>query len=344
MKSSKKFLALIFLMSVVLFLNCLLSEKKPNTAFAMVIHGGAGNITRENLLPDEQKQYRGKLEEALRQGYDILNEGGSSLDAVEKVITILEDSPLFNAGRGAVFNDLGEFELDASIMDGRTLNAGAVAGVRHIKNPILAATLVLDKSPHVLLAGDGAEEFCVQQGMNRVENSYFWTEKRKKQWEEIVKEREKKKVEQQEMETEKEGKFGTVGAVAMDKNGNLAAGTSTGGMKLKKFGRVGDSPIIGAGTYANNHTCAVSGTGHGEFFIRYAVAYDISALMEYRYLTLQEAAKRVISQKLKEAGGDGGVIGIDTKGNIIMEFNTASMYRGYIEDNGKPIVKLFGDE
>ncbi len=340
MKKHKKILLHIAFLSFLFFINCSSQNKKKNE-FGLVIHGGAGHITEENTPPEKAAKYKKELNNALQTGYALLEKGKTSMDVVEAVIMILEDSPLFNAGKGAVFNNKGKFELDASIMHGKTLNAGAIAGVKYVKNPIKAARMVMDKSSHVLLAGAGADEFAKENNMEIVPNEYFMTEKRKKQWEKIKNEGDQKKVEAQEIE--KNGKFGTVGVVALDKNGNLAAGTSTGGMTMKKFGRVGDSPIIGAGTYANNKTCAVSCTGHGEFFIRYAVAHDISALMEYQKMSLKSAAELVINKKLKSVDGSGGVIGIDAEGNIAMKFNTPGMYRGYFIEGGEPVVKMFKD-
>ena len=309
----------------------------------MVIHGGAGTILKKNMTPELEQAYQSKLKEALQTGYDILKNNGSSLDAVEATINILEDSPLFNAGKGAVFTGDGTHELDASIMDGRTLQAGAVASVKHVKNPITLARLVLEKSPHVMMVGAGAEEFAVQHNLDRVSQYYFYTEKR---WKSLQKRKESVE-EKTTLVPEKENikladkEKGTVGAAALDKAGNLAAGTSTGGMTNKMFGRVGDSPIIGAGTYANNQTCAVSGTGHGEYFMRLLVSYDIHALMAYEGKSLKEAANTVIMKKLEELGGTGGIIAIDKDGNIAMPFNTDGMYRGYIRENGETVVKIY---
>ncbi len=317
-------------------------EPARKAEFGLVIHGGAGYINPDTFTEEKKQKYISKLKEALTKGSSVLEKGGSSLDAVETVINILEDSPLFNAGKGAVFTSAGTNELDASIMDGKTLNAGAVAGVKHIKNPISLARLVMEKSPHVLLAGEGAEKFAEEQGIEPVDSKYFFTQDRWNYYLKIKKEREKKKVTYTGKNPDE--KFGTVGCVALDKNGNLAAGTSTGGMTYKKFGRIGDSPIIGAGTYANNNTCAISCTGHGEFFIRTVVAYDISALMEYAKLPLRKAAEKVVMDKLVKIGGDGGVIGIDKYGNIAMPFNTGSMFRGFMLDGKKPVVKIFKEK
>lgn len=337
--------------------------KSPqNPPLGFVIHGGAGVIRRGSLTPEKEKAYRAGLEQALLAGYKALQDGKSSLDAVEIAIRILEDNPLFNAGKGAVFTADGKNELDASIMDGKTLAAGAVAGLHHVKNPITLARAVMEKSPHVMMAGDGAEKFAKEQNIDLVDEKYFFTQERWNALQQILKE-EKEKNKKQNLKSQIFGednqdsairnsqsvselpynKFGTVGAVALDKNGNLAAGTSTGGMTNKKFGRIGDAPIIGAGTYANNDTCAVSATGWGEFFIRLGVARDISALMEYRALTVQQAVDTVIKQKLQKLGGDGGVIAIDKYGNIGISFNSEGMYRAYIDADGKPVIEIYKD-
>ena len=299
---------------------------------AIVIHGGAGTIRRDAMTPDVERAYRAKLEEALSAGHRILKDGGSSLDAVEGAIVILEDSPLFNAGKGAVFTAQGTHELDASIMDGRTLNAGAVAAVRRTRNPIRLARLVMEKSPHVLLSGGGADAFARGQGLEEAPAEYFYTERRWKALQEKMK---------------KEGgaspprECGTVGAVALDRHGHLAAGTSTGGLTGKQFGRIGDSPIIGAGTYADNRTCAVSCTGHGEYFIRLAVAHRISALMAYGGLSVKEATERVVMKDLLELGGRGGVIALTAEGGVAMSFNTEGMYRGHMGPDGKAVIRIF---
>lgn len=320
-------------------------ELVSGSRIGIAIHGGAGTILKENMSPEEEETYRAELREALLVGYEILKGGGSSLDAVEKAINILEDSPLFNAGKGAVFTNSGTNELDASIMDGKTLNAGAVAAVKHTKNPISLARLVMEKSPHVMLVGEGAAVFAEKLGMKPVPQEYFYTEKRWLQLQKI-KAREKSVAPDKPVPRGSQSrteKFGTVGVVALDQDGNLAAGTSTGGMTNKRFGRVGDSPIIGAGTYANNQTCAVSATGHGEYFIRGVIAYDVSALMQYGGLSLAEAADKVIREKLGAMGGSGGIIAIDREGNIAMPFNTAGMYRGYMDRNGKPVIRIYRD-
>lgn len=329
-------------------------QSPQNPRIGFVIHGGAGVITKGSLTPEREAEYRAKLQEALLAGYKLLQEGRPALDAVEAAIRIMEDSPLFNAGKGAVFTHDGKNELDSSIMDGKTLAAGAVAGLHHVKNPITLARAVMEKSPHVMMAGDGAEKFAKEQNIELVDEKYFFTQPRWDSLQKILKE-EKEKEEKEKAGQKKPGttswlsptnlkaenKFGTVGAVALDKDGNLAAGTSTGGMTNKKYGRVGDAPIIGAGTYANNATCAVSGTGWGEFFIRLGVARDISSLMEYRAMPVQQAVDLVIKTKLQNAGGDGGVIAIDKFGNIGISFNSEGMYRAYIDSEGKPVVEIY---
>ncbi len=323
-----------------------------NPQFSIVIHGGAGTIKKENMTPEKEAAYQQKLEEAIRVGYDILKNGGTSLDAVEKTINVLEDSPLFNAGKGAVFTHEGFNEHDASIMDGKTLNAGASAGTKTVKHPINLARAIMEDSPHVMLSGKGAEIFATEQDLEIVDPSYFYTERRFKSLER-AKEKDiieqdhdgdtPKKIASYYDDDIKDYKMGTVGCAALDKNGNLAAGTSTGGMTNKRWGRIGDSPIIGAGTYANNNTCAVSSTGWGEYFIRGMVAYDISALMEYKELSLAEASKEVIQNKLTKLGGTGGIIAIDKNGNMVMEFNTPGMYRATMNDKGELYVGMFKD-
>lgn len=324
------------------------SQNQPNMSenFAIVIHGGAGTILKKNMSDEQEKAYQEKLQEALDSGYLVLKNGGTAIEAVEKAIVVMEDSPLFNAGKGAVYTNTATNELDASIMDGKTLNAGAVSGVRNVKNPIKLVRLVLEKSEHVMLSGKGAEDFAKQHQIEIVDSTYFYNEHRLKQLNKI-KDSEKIQLdhsdddEQGDVSEFKDSKFGTVGAVALDKHGNLAAATSTGGMTNKKYGRIGDSPIIGAGTYANNATCAVSCTGHGEFFIRNVVAYDVAALMEYKEKSLIDAANYVVNEKLVKLGGDGGLIAIDNQGNIAMPFNTAGMYRGYKKSNGESEVLIF---
>ena len=305
----------------------------------LVIHGGAGTITRQSMTAEVEKQYREALQLALKTGHAILAKGGTSLDAVEATIRVMEDSPLFNAGKGAVFTHEGRNELDASIMDGRTKAAGSVAGVTIIRNPITAARAVMEKSEHVMMVGRGAELFATKMGLEIVDPSYFWTERR---WKSLQNELTKAKP-RAVLDFSDEKKFGTVGAVALDAHGNLAAGTSTGGMTNKQFGRVGDAPIIGAGTYADNESCAVSATGHGEFFIRWTVAYDIAALVKYRGLTVQQAGDEVIHRKLVPVKGEGGVIILDAKGNFATPFNSAGMYRGNIGSDGIPHIAIYND-
>ncbi len=333
----------------------------------LVIHGGAGTITRANMSPEREKAYREALDNALDKGYAVLKKGGTSVQAVEAAIHVMEDSPLFNAGKGAVFTNEGKNEMDAAIMEGKTMKAGAVAGVTTIKNPISAAIAVMDQSVHVMMAGKGAEQFAKEKGLEIVDPSYFYTEARYKA---LQKAKEQEKTELDHNAKEQDGgkekkeikkapktglhssddliftegkKFGTVGCVALDKYGNLAAGTSTGGMTNKKYGRIGDAPIIGAGTYANNATCAVSATGHGEYFIRSVVAHDISALMEYKGMSLSDAANEVVMKKLVEKGGEGGVIAVDRNGNVAMPFNSEGMYRGYIQADGKRGILIYKD-
>lgn len=320
-------------------------ETNAPPSAVLVIHGGAGSITRENMSADREAAYREKLEEALRAGHDVLEAGQSSLDAVIAAITVMEESPLFNSGRGAVLTSAGSVELDASIMDGKTRNAGAVASIKHVKSPISLARAVMERSPHVFLVGEGAEAFAEEAGMEMVPNEYFRTERRVEQYEQY-KQRESGDTgdaAQQPADWESR-KYGTVGAAALDGDGNLAAGTSTGGTSFKKWGRVGDSPIIGAGTYADNRTCAVSATGTGEYFIRGVLAFRISALMQYAGLSLPESAASVIHGTLTEMGGNGGFIGLDREGNVAMAFNTDGMFRGYIDKAGNVYVAMFGDE
>jgi beta-aspartyl-peptidase (threonine type) len=298
---------------------------------ALVLHGGAGVMSEKLMTTEKQKEYITVLNRALQVGDSVLTAGGTSMDAVEKTIMVMEDSPLFNAGKGAVFTHEGTVELDASVMDGKTLAAGAVAGIKDIRNPIRLARTVMEKSEHVLLTGSGASQFAVEQGFKLVPNSYFYTEKRLKDLQELLK---------KEREAGVNDKHGTVGCVALDNYGNIAAGTSTGGMTNKKYGRIGDSPIIGAGTYANNSTGGFSCTGHGEYYIRLGFSRDISALMEYKQLDIQKACQ-VEVEKLTQLGGTGGVIGLDKSGNIAMEFNTSGMFRGYIKSNGEKKIAIF---
>jgi len=318
-------------------------EKSSFKNFGIVIHGGAGTIKRENLTPELETAYKDKLAEAINVGHTILKNGGTSVEAVEKTIHILENSPLFNAGKGAVFTNQETNELDASVMDGSTLKAGAVAGVQTIKNPISLAIEVMNNSPHVLLSGSGAEHFAKEKNLEIVDPDYFYTDKRYKSLQKKKKELEKtsNKTITSYDPMINDSKFGTVGCAALDQQGNLAAGTSTGGMTNKKWNRIGDSPIIGAGTYANNATCAVSSTGHGEYFIRAVVAHDISAMMEYKEISLQEAAQEIIQNKLTKLGGSGGIIAIDHSGNIAMEFNTLGMYRATMNANGELTIGIY---
>lgn len=318
-----------------------------DSRFGLVLHGGAGTIKKENMTAEVEAEYRAKLEEALNTGYGVLESGGSSVDAVTATLNVLEDSPMFNAGKGAVFTAEGTNEMDASIMDGRDLNAGAVAGVKRIRNPIDLARLVMDESKHVMLSGEGAETFARQHGVETADADYFHTDHRWKQLKRVQDKEEKEGFEFDKEESRSalplvdEDKFGTVGAAALDKDGNLAAGTSTGGMTNKRFGRIGDSPIVGAGTYANNKTAAISATGHGEYFIRANATYDISALMEYKGLSLKKAAEKVVKKKLVDMGGAGGVIAIDSEGNVAMPFNTAGMYRGFRLSDSETVVRIF---
>lgn len=317
-------------------------EQQQTNKYALVVHGGAGYQTKASISAELDTLVRQELTKALRVGNAILNNGGSSLDAVEKTIKVLENSPLFNAGKGAVFTHDETNELDASIMSGKDLNAGAVAGVTKVKNPISAARKVLESSPHVLLSGNGANQFAQEQGLVMVDPSYFATKENLERVQKIKAENLKKTA---TLSTKyPDYKFGTVGCVALDKNGNIAAGTSTGGMTNKRWGRIGDSPIIGSGTYANNTTCGISSTGHGEFFIRAQAAYDISALMEYKNLSLHKAAYEVVQKKLVAMGGAGGIIGIDKYGNIHIEFNTPGMYRASINDKGEIYTGIYKTE
>ncbi len=333
--------------SVLLFLFCCLlaacgtdhanRENNQESQYVIVIHGGAGNVDRERVPLDEEEAFYAKLNEALDAGEAILKLGGSSLDAVEAAVRILEDSPKFNAGRGAVFTYEGGNELDASIMCGESISAGAIAGVTNVRNPISTARMVMERSPHVLLTSRGAEQFAREQGAELVDPSYFFDQYRYDQLQENLRRR-------RETASLASGDFmGTVGAVALDMQGNLAAATSTGGMTAKQYNRVGDSPIIGAGTYANNESCAVSATGHGEYFITHAVAYDISARMLYGGEALDEAANHIIHSKFGEMKVDGGLIAVDKYGNVSMPFNTSGMFRGYRRSDGSALVKIFAD-
>lgn len=320
----------------ILFASCQMQNEQKNIQterpeYALAIHGGAGTILKSAMTPEQEAEYHAALDSALTIGETILKNGGSALDAVAQTVVWLENCPLFNAGKGAVFTHEGRNELDASIMDGSTQAAGAVGGVRTVKNPILLARAVMEKSPHVFLTGAGAEQFALENGLDTVGPEWFFTQKR---WEAL------QKMQQEERAKDPQGavperpknadhKFGTVGCVALDRQGNLAAATSTGGMTNKRWNRLGDTPVIGAGTYASNEACAVSCTGHGEYFIRYAVAYDVFARMAYGGLSLQDATDAVVLKKLVEKGGEGGLIAVDKHGNIAMPFNSEGMYRGY---------------
>ncbi|NEN24522.1 isoaspartyl peptidase/L-asparaginase [Cryomorpha ignava] len=304
---------------------------------AIVIHGGAGTIERHLLSDSLETIIRTALQDALNAGYAVLENGGTAVDAVEATITLLENCPEFNAGKGAVMTDVGTHELDASIMDGSDLNAGAVAGVKTVKSPILAARTVMVRSPHVMLAGEGAEEFAKQEGLEMVDNTYFTTPRIQKRWDESH------KGEGSNVPKSKFSKFGTVGCVALDKDGNIAAGTSTGGMMNKKYGRIGDSPIIGAGTYADNETCGVSCTGHGEYFIRIGVAKEISDQMKFGKKTLKEAAEYTVNEHLSGMNAQGGIIAMDKDGNFELVFNTPGMYRGYKNATDEKVM-IYGDE
>ena len=313
-----------YILILLICFNC--QETNTNNQPVIAIHGGAGIILKGDLSIEKENLIKEKLDEAISHGYEILKSTGSSTDAVVETIKILENSPLFNAGKGAVFTNQGTIEHDASIMSGENLNAGASTGTMHIKNPITLAHSIMTSSEHVFLSREGAEEFGKLQNLEMVEQDYFFTDFR---------------LNQLKKQQNSSSKFGTVGCVAMDINGNLAAGTSTGGMTNKKWGRIGDSPIIGAGTYANNKTCAISCTGSGEYFMRSVVAYDVSALMEYENLSLKEAVRKVIHKKLPSIGGDGGLIAIDNKGNIVMDFNTPGMYRASINKDGEKNIDIY---
>ena len=345
----KKLFALLFSTILLLFCNCNSPQSTPeNTkqphSFAIVIHGGAGGILRENFTEEEQKAYAQKLQEALDGGYFVLENGGISLDAVEAAIRIMEDSPLFNAGKGAVYNSEGNQEMDAAIMNGKTLNSGAITGVNHIKNPILAARVVMDSSKHVMLSGKGAEIMAAQYGIEMVDSSYFFTVKRFNQLKKI--QEKEKKITENTTYMNRSGliddhKYGTVGAVAIDKSGNIAAGTSTGGMTNKKYGRIGDVPIIGAGTYANNATCGISATGTGEYFIRTVAAHEVSNLIQYDGKSPKEALHEVLFNQIGPLGGEGGMILLDKNGEVYWDFNSTGMFRGFKKSNGENTVEMF---
>ncbi|PZR26702.1 MAG: beta-aspartyl-peptidase [Citrobacter freundii] len=346
-----------FLLFSLFFFQNLLAQQGVNPArgkYVLVIHGGAGTILKSQMTPEKEKAYTEALNMALGKGEAVLAKGGTALDAVEASVRFLEDNPLFNAGKGAVFTNEGRNELDAAIMNGETLAAGSIAGVTTIKNPISTARAVMEKSPHVMMAGRGAEKFAAEQGQQIVDPSYFFTEER---WKGLQKAKELDSLENLQKKDSLKGKtgsllkqpenrdykYGTVGAVALDQYGNLAAATSTGGMTNKKFGRIGDAPIIGAGTYANNKTVAISGTGWGEFYIRLVMAKTISDMMEYGKRTLKDASDEMVMKQLPALGGDGGLIAVDKRGNIAMPFCTEGMYRGYVKEGGAKVVKIYKD-
>lgn len=342
-------LKLVLLLVLLFSLNSSAQTAVDSHRYVIVIHGGAGTITKASMTPEKEQAYQQGLNQALDVGYAILQRGGTALDAVEEAVKIMEDNPLFNAGKGAVFTNEGKNELDASIMDGKTLKAGAVAGVTTIRNPITAARAVMEKSEHVLMVREGAEKFAAGNGCAVVRSSYFHTKDR---WEGLQKAKRADSLKNLKQSPGKshlrqpdnpDKKYGTVGAVALDRHGNLAAATSTGGMTNKKFGRVGDSPVIGAGTYANNKTCAVSCTGWGEYFIRLVMAKTISDRMELAKESLQEASEEMIMKQLPELGGDGGMIGVDKEGNVTMVFNTSGMYRGFRKSNGTQGIFIYSD-
>lgn len=312
---------------------------------SMVIHGGAGTILKEEMTPDLEKAYTEGLRNALDAGYTVIEKGGSAMDAVKAAVVSLEDCPLFNAGKGAVFTKKGINELDAAIMDGRNLDAGAVAGVRNIRNPVILAEEVMLHSGHVFLSGKGANDFAIKQGVKLEPDEYFFSQYRYDQWR-AIRDSDMYQLDHKSdrlVSLLKDKKFGTVGAVACDSNGNIAAATSTGGMTNKRYGRIGDSPLIGVGTYANNKTCAISCTGHGEIFIKAVAAHDVSCLMEYKGYSLQQACEEVVMKKLVSLEGEGGLIGVDAKGNCSLVFNSAGMYRGCKNSDGQDYVKIYGD-
>jgi L-asparaginase / beta-aspartyl-peptidase len=313
--------------------------------YSIAIHGGAGTILRTEMSPSLEKAYRQALSDALQKGYIILDAGGSALDAVTASIVSLEDNVLFNAGKGSVFTNLGEHEMDASLMNGADAAAGAVAGIKQVKNPVLLAREVMEQSQHVFLCGQGAMDFARERGVTMEPDDYFYSELRYQQWQQ-VKDSDDYMMDHSNLskkKEEREKKFGTVGAVACDRHGNLAAGTSTGGMTNKKFGRVGDSPIIGAGTYANNNTCAISCTGHGELFIKAVAAFDVHALMAYKNVNLEEAMREVVMETLRRIGGEGGMIGVDKEGRAYGIFNSEGMYRGIRSSDGREEIAIYAD-
>jgi L-asparaginase / beta-aspartyl-peptidase len=311
--------------------------------YTIVIHGGAGTILKSDMTPELEAAYYKGLTDALNAGYAVLEQDGTAINAVKAALVILEDNVLFNAGRGSVFTKKGVQEMDAAIMDGATLSAGAVAGVRNVRNPIELATEVMQNSNHVFLSGKGANDFAIKQGIKLEPDEFFFSQFRYDQWK-AMRDSDNYSLDHTNMhldELMRDKKFGTVGAVACDMQGNIAAGTSTGGMTNKKYGRIGDSPMIGAGTYANNNTCAISCTGHGELFITAVAAYDVSALMEYKNQNLEQAMDEVVHKKLIAMGGDGGMIGVDKEGNFAMTFNSAGMYRGVRSSDGFEQVAIY---
>ncbi len=311
--------------------------------FTLAIHGGAGTIVKEDMTPELELAYLEGLQQAMDAGFAVLEQGGSAVNAIKATIVILEDNMLFNAGRGAVFTKKGVQEMDAAIMDGKTLEAGAVTGVRNVRNPIELATEVMINSNHVFLSGKGASDFAIKQGIKLEPDEYFFSQFRYDQWK-AIRDSDTYSLDHTHQRLEelmRDKKFGTVGAVACDQQGNIAAATSTGGMTNKKYGRIGDSPIIGAGTYANNITCGISCTGHGEMFIRAVAAHDVSCLMEYKGLSLQQAMELVVHEKLMAIGGEGGMIGVDAQGNAALVFNSQGMYRGYKSSDGTEVVAIY---
>lgn len=334
----------LLILAIVLFS----ADPRAEAPVAIAIHGGAGTILKANLSPELERQYHDRLRASLQAGHAILTAGGTAVDAIEAAIIVMEDSPLFNAGKGAVFTHDKSNQLDASIMEGRHLNAGAVAGVERIKNPVSLARAVMEHSRHVMLSGEGAEAFARSRGFDAVEPQYFFTERRWNALQKLLRQgddssrlSEDKDDKQAAIRWPDDHKFGTVGAVALDRHGDLAAATSTGGMTNKRFGRIGDSPVIGAGTYADNRACAISATGHGEYFIRAAVAHDICARVLYQKLSLQQAADAVVMEKLVAMGGEGGIIGMAADGTPVFSFNSAGMYRGFIDRDGKLITAIY---
>lgn len=325
-----------------------IATAQDNLPIAIAIHGGAGTITRASMTPEREAEYRSALERALKAGYAILQDHGSSLDAAEAAVRVMEDSPLFNAGKGAVFTSAGTNELDAAIMDGATLKAGAVAALKHVKNPVTLARMVMEKSRHVMMVGGGAEDFGRLHGIETVDPAYFRTDHR---WKQLEQQQERERIREKKQEPEKTGfqhrdtdaYFGTVAAVALDRNGNLAAAISTGGTTNKRYGRVGDTPIIGAGIYADNRTAAVAATGTGEYFIRTAASHELVSLMAYKGINAQQAADTVIHGRITPIGGDGGIMALDRMGNVAMSFNTEGMYRGYIDTSGTMVIQLYKD-